>query len=266
MKSSDASALTNMTEYSEIPKVIHYCWFGGKKLPALARKCIDSWKKYFPDYEIKQWNESNFDVNIIPYCAEAYKAKKYAFVSDYARFLVLYRYGGLYFDTDVEVIKSMKDIVGEGAFMGCENEFCPTETECSLGVAPGLGLGATAGMELYKDILDLYENLHFQNSDGSFNIKNVVQYTTDLLSQKGLKNISGIQEIQGVRIYPKDYFCPIDYNTKELKITENTRSIHHYAESWLPLKVRLINSISRIVGANFVKTCTRLYNKVLNKS
>lgn len=256
----------NSTEYSEIPKVIHYCWFGGKELPSLAKKCIASWKKYFPGYEIKQWNESNFDVNVIPYCAEAYKAKKYAFVSDYARFWILYKYGGLYFDTDVEVIKPMDDIVGAGAFMGCENEFSPAATASSLGVNPGLGLGATAGMKLYKDILDLYENLRFHNPDGTLNITNIVQYTTELLCQKGLKNESSIQEIQGVRIYPKDYFCPIDYNTKKLKITENTRSIHHFAESWLPMKAKLINFVSRIVGQERVKSCTRLYNKILNKA
>lgn len=101
-----------------IPKVIHYCWFGGNPLPKSAQKCIALWRKYLPDYEIKEWNENNFDVNIIPYTAEAYKAKKYAFVSDYARFWILYKYGGLYFDTDVEVIKNMDDIISKGPFMG----------------------------------------------------------------------------------------------------------------------------------------------------
>ena len=119
-----------------IPKVIHYCWFGGNPLPASAKKCIASWRKYLPDYEIKEWNESNFDVNIIPYTAEAYKAKKYAFVSDYARFWILYKYGGLYFDTDVEVIKNMDDIIAKGAFMGCENEAKPGGGHAPIGVAP----------------------------------------------------------------------------------------------------------------------------------
>ena len=103
-----------------IPKIIHYCWFGRNPLPPLAEKCIASWREFLPDYEIKEWNEDNFDVNIIPYTADAYNAKKYAFVSDYARFWILYKYGGLYFDTDVEVIKSMDDIVERGPFMGCE--------------------------------------------------------------------------------------------------------------------------------------------------
>ena len=105
-----------------IPKVIHYCWFGRNSLPPLAVKCLESWKRFFPDYEIKEWNEDNFDVNIISYTAEAYRVKKYAFVSDYARFWILYHYGGLYFDTDVEVIKSMDDIIAKGSFMGCEKD------------------------------------------------------------------------------------------------------------------------------------------------
>ena len=105
-----------------IPKIIHYCWFGRNPLPESAIKCINSWKKFFPDYEIKEWNEDNFDVNIIPYTKEAYEAKKYAFVSDYARFWILYHHGGLYFDTDVEVIKAMDDIIELGPFMGVEVE------------------------------------------------------------------------------------------------------------------------------------------------
>ena len=118
-----------------IPKIIHYCWFGRKALPRSAKKCIESWKKYLPDYEIKEWNEDNFDVNMIPYTQEAYSAKRYAFVSDYARFYILYHYGGIYFDTDVEVIKPIDDILEKGAFMGCETI---AEEEIPLYVAPGL--------------------------------------------------------------------------------------------------------------------------------
>ena len=153
-----------------IPKVIHYCWFGHNPLPPIAEKCIASWKRYLPDYEIKEWNEENFDVNIVPYTAEAYEAKKYAFVSDFARFWILYHYGGLYF--------------------------------------------------------------HFKNPDGSNNIKNIVQYTTELLFKEGLKNVGGIQSLHGVTIYPCEYFCPINNVTKKMKITGNTRTIHHYSGSW----------------------------------
>lgn len=175
-----------------IPKVIHYCWFGRNPLPPLAIKCIESWRKYLPDYEIKEWNEDNFDVNIIKYTKEAYKAKKYAFVSDYARFWILYNYGGLYFDTDVEILKPMNEIIVRGSFMGCENKANDMSTTSiksglELGVNPGLGLGVTPGHGLYKEILDIYANLHFIKDDGSLNMRTVVDYTTELLCEQGIK-------------------------------------------------------------------------------
>ena len=131
-----------------IPKIIHYCWFGRNPLPSLAIKCIASWKKYLPDYEIKEWNEDNFDVDVIPFTKEAYAAKKYAFVSDYARFKILYEEGGLYFDTVVEVIRPLDDIISKGAFMGCE---CDANDTSVASVAPGLGLGVNPGLGLYKE-------------------------------------------------------------------------------------------------------------------
>ena len=212
-----------------IPKVIHYCWFGRKPLPKSALKCINSWRKFFPDYEIKEWNEDNFDVNIIPYTAEAYKAKKYAFVSDYARFWILYRYGGLYFDTDVEVIKSMDDIIERGAFMGIEVE--PQNNTMPI-VAPGLGLGATSGLLIYKLVLDYYKPLHFVNSDGSYNYYGIVPITTNLLIKQGLNSKNEIQNVSGINIYPKEFFNPYDYTIGNLCITTNTRSIHWYSNTW----------------------------------
>lgn len=214
-----------------IPKIIHYCWFSHKPLPVLAVKCIESWKKYFPDYEIKEWNETNYDVHSIPYIHEAYKAKKYAFVSDYARFDILYRYGGLYFDTDVEVIKSMNDIIAKGPFMGCEKK-ADKARMIKLAVAPGLGLGVNPGLELYGELLQLYAGLHFIKADGTLNLKTVVEYTTELLQKHGLKNTNEIQECAGIWIYPQEYFCPISVDDGKLRITSNTVSIHHYAQSW----------------------------------
>lgn len=212
-----------------IPKIIHYCWFGKKPLPPLAVKCLESWKKYFPDYEIKRWDEDNFDVNIIPYTKEAYDASKYAFVSDYARFWILYRYGGLYFDTDVEVIKPMDDIIAHGSFMGCETM---PDKLTTISVAPGLGLGAIPELNLYKEILDVYNKLHFIGKDGSYNQKTVVSYTTEILFNHGLKNSKDIQKCADVWVYPIDYFCPISVKDGKLRITDNTRSIHHYSQSW----------------------------------
>lgn len=238
-----------------IPKIIHYCWFGGNPLPEMAIKCIESWKKYLPDYEIKQWNETNFDVNMIPYTAEAYKAKKYAFVSDFARFWILYNYGGLYFDTDVQLIKSIDDIVERGPFMGLERDAGEkTDKAVELpSVAPGLGLAANPGLGLYGELLTLYKGLHFINPNGSYNQKTIVAYTTEVLSKHGLKNESGIQECAGVWVYPKEYFCPLDYITKELNITNNTRSIHLYSASWITGSQLMYKKVERIVGKKFAQ-------------
>ena len=228
-----------------IPKVIHYCWFGRNPLPKLALKCIESWKKYFPDYEIKEWNEDNFDVNIIPYTAEAYKAKKYAFVSDYARFWILYKYGGLYFDTDVEVIKPMDDIIAKGPFMGCENAAKAGATAAQLHVAPGLGLGVNPGLGLYGEILDDYKNSHFVDENGVFNLKTVVIRTTEVLEKYGFCNTPDIQCVDGIYIYPKEYFCPLDYYTRKLTITPNTYCIHWFDGSWIPRSEKLKTMLMR---------------------
>lgn len=241
-----------------IPHVIHYCWFGHNPLPPLAVKCIESWKKFLPDYEIKEWNEDNFDVNIIPYTAEAYVAKKYAFVSDYARFWILYKYGGLYFDTDVEVIKSLDDIIARGPFMGCESDV--KSGGITMGVAPGLwvnpglGLGVSPGLGLYKKMLDLYSTLSFRNGDGTNNMKTIVHYTTEMLVQEGLQNVQGIQNVGGMYIYPSEYFCPIHIVTKRLHITSNTRTIHHYAASWkdLSFKKKIIKHVRSVLPESWL--------------
>lgn len=236
-----------------IPKIIHYCWFGGKPLPKIAETCIASWKKYLPDYVIKRWDESNFDVNAIPYTREAYAACKYAFVSDYARFWILYHYGGVYFDTDVEVIRPIDDIINRGGFLGVESNRNGIYT-----VNPGLGFAATQGTAVIGEMVNLYSTFHFTNTDGASDLKNIVEITTDYLSSKGLQNTDEIQDCCGFTIYPKDYFCPIDYDTRELKITENTRTIHHYAESWVPRSTRFKNALSRLFGKRFMSCLIRI--------
>lgn len=229
-----------------IPKIIHYCWFGRNSLPKNAIKCINSWKKYFPGYEIKEWNEDNFDFNCCAYVKEAYHAKKWAFVSDYARFWILYNYGGLYFDTDVEVIKDMSDIIKEGSFMGCEatDKIVPG---LGLGVNPGLGLGVNPGLGLYKEILENYQESHFLNSDGSNNYETVVNRTTKILKKHGFKDCNSIQKIADITIYPTEYFCPLDYATGKLEITENSRSIHWYDASWLDERMKKRKTRSEII-------------------
>ncbi len=207
-----------------IPKIIHYCWFGGNPLPELAQKCIASWKKFLPDYEIKEWNESNYDVRKIPYIAQAYDAKKYAFVSDYARFDILYQYGGVYFDTDVEVIKPLEEILKRGAFAG---------VECAGALNAGLGIASPAASEIFAEILDSYKTESFLNCDGSYNLKTVVERVSDIFRRYGFTNSLEIQDIAGFTIYPPEYFCPKDMRTSELKLTENTYTIHHYDGSWV---------------------------------
>ena len=240
------------------PKKIHYCWFGRNQLPELAVKCIDSWRRFFPDYEIIEWNEDNFDVNKIPYTQQAYSAKKYAFVSDYARFWILYTHGGLYFDTDVEVIKSMDDIIERGPFMGVEVR----ATNAPPLVAPGLGLGVTPGLGLYKEILCYYESIPFFGTDGKPNETTVVIHTTNVLIENGLKVDNDIQEVAGVWLYPPDYFNPLDSLTGKLKITDNTRSIHWYMNSWSN-KSKLYQWLSRFSHRIFGLTLNKLKNFIL---
>lgn len=240
-----------------IPKVIHYCWFGRNALPPLAIKCIESWKKFLPNYEIKEWNEDNFDVDMIPYIKEAYEAKKYAFVSDYARFWILYHYGGLYFDTDVEVIKNMDDIIARGPFMGCENEASDTSV---ASVAPGLGLGVNPGLSFYKEMLDLYSTLHFWDNNGILNLKTIVEYTTEMLIQGGLKNINEIQQVHQIWIYPKEYFCPMDIYSKKIRITDRTYTIHHYVGSWVSNSFKIRRLISKFLGKKIGVILSDIYH------
>lgn len=229
-----------------IPKVIHYCWFGRGKQPKLGERCIASWRKFFPDYEIKEWNEDNFDVNMIRYTSDAYAAGKYAFVSDYARFWILYHYGGIYLDTDVEVIKSMDAIIANGAFMGSETSVNRGQR---LSVASGLGMGCEAGHPFIKDCLDLYENLVFTYKKNEWT-KTVCEYVTEMLDARGLEQKDEIQQVCGFTIYPWDYLCPISTEGQVKRITANTVSIHHYAASWATPRRRFKKRLGRLLGSN----------------
>ncbi|EGC77193.1 glycosyltransferase family 32 protein [Treponema denticola] len=215
-----------------IPKVIHYCWFGGNPLPETALRCIESWKKYCPGYEIKEWNEKNYDVNKITYMSEAYRSKKYAFVSDYVRFDILYKYGGIYFDTDVEVIKPIDKIIEKGAFFGME----------TVGtVNPGLGIAAFAGDPLYAEILESYEKSSFFKPNGKHDLTTIVERVTGILCKHGFLKENKIQLVKNINIYPIDYFNPKDPRTGIISITSNTYTIHHFDASWTtPLRKKYI--------------------------
>lgn len=236
-----------------IPKVIHYCWFGGKNLPRSAERCIESWRKFLPDYKIRRWDESNFPIDEIEYTAQAYKDRKYAFVSDYARFKILYEYGGLYFDTDVEIIRNMDDIVAAGPFMGCEGSFREGQSPMRLAVATGLGLGAEPGMELYSKLIELYKKLEYVRPNGKAAPDTVVTHVTRLLVEEGLENSAEPQRVGGVTVYPVDYFCPISVGTGKLIITQNTRSIHHYDQTWQSPSRRIGRKLVLALGGQRLK-------------
>lgn len=218
-----------------IPKIIHYCWFGRNPLPKDAQRCIASWKKFFPDYEIKEWSEDNFDVNMIPYIKEAYGLKKYAYVSDYARLWILNKCGGLYFDTDVEIIRPIDDILGKGGFMGFEkHEKNPDMADM---VNLGLGFASMPNNKILQDVMDYYESNHYLKGDGKIEVITIVHITTKVLKQYGLRASDTPITIEGgFTIYPWEYFCPMEYPGNKLTLTENTRTIHHYTESWMTWK------------------------------
>jgi mannosyltransferase OCH1-like enzyme len=204
--------------------VINYCWFGGNPLPEIAQKCISSWRKFFPNLEIKEWNESNYNVHKIPFIDESYSLKYFAFVSDYARLDILYNYGGLFFDIDVEVIKSFDDI-------NISEEFLTMEGPGR--VNPGTLMNLNKKNWLLKELMQFYESHHFINRDGSYNTIVSPYITTKILKKHGLKSIDVLQNINGIKIYPTDYFCSKSFNTGIINITENSHAIHHYLGSWL---------------------------------
>lgn len=240
-----------------IPKKIHYCWFGGNPLNDLGKKCLESWKKFFPDYEIIEWNESNFDVNCCQYVKEAYEAKKWAFVSDYARFKILYEQGGVYFDTDVEVIKSFDKILEKGSYMGSERK--------TASINPGIGFAVEAGHPFIKELLDDYDKSSFKKEDGSLDLTTIVDRTTAFLKVHGLEDKNEIQTVAGITIYPVDYFCPIDMETGKLTITENTCSIHRYAASWVDDYSKFRGKVYKIIRRCFGEKLTAKIRAVFGR-
>ena len=228
-----------------IPKKIHYCWFGGKEKGKKEKGCIASWKKFCPDFEILEWNENNFDLSTVPEFVEAaYENKNFAFVSDYVRLVVLYRQGGIYMDTDVEVIRNLSGLMNSSAFFGFENnEYVNT----------GQMAAAEAGHPCIKAMMDVYDNASFFNEDGSKNMLGCPIVNTQVLEQFGL-NKNGKEQLlpANIHIYPSDYFNPYNSVTDVLNITANTYSIHWYSMSWLSpatrLRAKLLRPVHRLLG------------------
>ncbi len=243
----------------EIPKTIHYIWFGGKPLPPLARRCIESWHRHMPGHEIIRWDETNFDVNAVPYTAAAYSAGKYAFVSDYARFRILYDHGGVYLDTDVELIKPLDDILSHGAFMGCEDPIHKKHPHGRFGVNAGLGMAAPPAHPFYRQVLDFYETATFKQSENGFATVTVVDTITAMMKAGGLTRSDNIQNILGINIYPPEYFSPMDFDSGKIRITPHTRSIHHYAASWFSAERKIHMKITRLLGPDAARQAGKVW-------
>lgn len=236
-----------------IPKVIHYCWFGKNKMPKKVKKCIKSWEKYCPDYEIICWNEENFDFSQNQYAREAYEAGKWAFVSDYARLKVVYDYGGIYMDTDVELIKPIDTLLEYEGYMGFEK---------SGNVATGLGFGAEKGNKIVGKMLENYNGITFIKPDGSYDLTPCPDRNSAVLTELGMDLNNTNQIFSGMRFFPDEYFSPMDYYTGKKQITENTYSIHHYSASWTSSVSKRTTRIKRIIG---LKMYDKLYGKFLHK-
>jgi len=206
-----------------IPKTIHYCWFGRNPKPKLAEKCIKSWKKYCRDYEIIEWNEDNFDIASAPlYVRQAYEAKKWAFVTDYVRLWAMTKFGGIYMDTDVEVVRSLDRFLEHRAFSGFED---------GKSIPTGI-MACEKDFPLFLEFLQFYDEASFINEDGSINYTTNVVIMTNICLKHGLAQNGEYQEVDGFAIYPKDVFCPMDYHSGILKKTKNTATIHWFSASW----------------------------------
>ena len=239
-----------------IPKIIHYCWFGGNPLPPLAQKCIKSWKKYCPDYEIVRWDESNFDIANAPlYVKQACTVGKWAFVSDYARLIIVYQHGGIYLDTDVELLKNLDPLLINESYFGREDD---------IYVNTGLGFGAEKGTRILKELAEDYQDIPFVRDDGSFDMLACPIRNHRVFEKYGLKMGNGYQILSnGTAIYPIEYFNPKNTKTNLVKITCNTYSIHDYSASWYDEET--LKSREKWRRKNRIQEYKRIPYKILRK-
>lgn len=208
---------------AKIPKKIHYCWFGGKPIPENLREYMRTWEKFCPDYEIIRWDESNYDVTKNEYMRQAYESKKWGFVPDYARLDIIYEHGGIYLDTDVEMIKPFDDLLNDEMFCGFEQSGC---------INFGNGFGAVKKNALIRELCDVYNDVSFINNDGSLNVTPCVYYQEPVLERFNVQFNGAYQNINGVVIYPSEVLDAENHWSKEMILTKSTRSLHHYASSW----------------------------------
>lgn len=226
-----------------IPKTIHYCWFGGKELPKLARKCVASWEKFCPEYQIIRWDESNFDLDSNDYTRMCVAEKKWAFLSDYVRLKVVAEHGGIYFDTDVELLRAPDELLQYEAFFGFETpEFVNT----------GMGFGSEAGGTAVRAMLEEYEPL----LDGRHGVVSCPGLNTAALVKLGLRQDGVRQNVAGAEILPSDWLNPYESTTGRLTKTKNTVSVHWYTGAWLSrsqrLRLMIGKPLRRIFGNEFL--------------
>ncbi len=221
-----------------IPKIIHYCWFGRGEKPKLAEKCIESWKKFCPDYEIIEWNEDNFDINRNGYTQMCYREKKWAFLTDYVRLAVVEAQGGIYMDTDVELLKSPSALLDAQGYIGFETE---------SSVNTGMGFGSVAHGAMVQAMLRAYAPY----LDGTHGVTMCPALNTQALETLGLKKNGQLQRLSAATVYPIDWFNPYDSLTGRLKKTENTVSVHWYAGACLTKTQKLRRFFSKPIHRIF---------------
>lgn len=222
-------------------------------MPKLSEKCMESWRKYCPDYKIVCINEDNFDINQNKYAKEAYEAGKWAFSSDYARLKVLYDEGGIYLDTDVELIKPLDELIEDRGYMGFDDNGV---------ISTGLGFACEKGNELVGALIKDYDDISFIRSDGTYDLTPCPERNTKTMERLGLDTSNKNQIFMGIQILPEDYLCPMKYYTGRKRITKNTYSIHHFCASWISPTAKRTLFVKRIIG---VKLYDKLYGKFLHK-
>lgn len=236
-----------------IPKTIHYCWFGRGPMPELALKCIESWHRYMPDYMFKLWNEDNFDVNSVPYVKEAYESRKFAFVTDYVRLWALYTEGGIYMDTDVEILKPIDDLLHLDAFTGYEgSKNRPPVTGLMASVAHG---------EWVKEQLDAYQDAHFIKEDGSMDLTTNTVRISQIMRDNGFIQDGKYHVYKDLHVFPADYFCPRQ-TTGEFFLTENTYCDHHFMGTWSRGSSKKRKKVSRLFGPKTTILLIKLKRKL----
>ena len=231
-----------------IPKTIHYCWFGGSPLPSEVRACIRSWQKYCPDYTVKQWDETNYDITRHPFMEAAYREKAWAFVSDIARLDLIHTHGGIYLDTDVELKKNLDFLLSEGCFFGIQQD--------KDLIATGLGFGAEANHPAVAAMLRYYETVTFdlgKKDDLACPLLN-----TAALEAHGYRRVNEKQTVLGAAIYPSRFFDPLSPGKTADLTCPDTVSIHHYSASWTSGVQRFKRKLVRLVGADRIARIRRL--------